>query len=168
MIRYIKQLSALMLLLFVAQGCGIYNFTGGNPGLAKTFQVDFFQNNAPIIEPGLDRQFTLALQDVIQSQTNLDLVTASADLVYAGEIVDYRITPNSATSNQTAALNRLTIAVNVRFTNNVEDDKDFERRFSFFFDFPATTQVDAIEQTAFEEIFDRLTQDIFNASLADW
>ncbi|WP_239524929.1 LptE family protein [Leptobacterium flavescens] len=157
-----------MLLLFVAQGCGIYNFTGGNPGLAKTFQVDFFQNNAPIIEPGLDRQFTLALQDVIQSQTNLDLVTASADLVYAGEIVDYRITPNSATSNQTAALNRLTIAVNVRFTNNVEDDKDFERRFSFFFDFPATTQVDAIEQTAFEEIFDRLTQDIFNASLADW
>ena len=164
--KNLKYLFAATILLI--QGCGIYNFTGGNTGNARTFQVDVFQNNAPIIEPGLDRDFTLALQDVILNQTNLDLVPANGDLVYSGEIVDYRITPNSATADQTAAQNRLTIAVNVRFTNNSEADKDFERRFSFFFDFPAATPVDNIEDTAFEEIFDRLTQDIFNASLANW
>ncbi len=167
-----KHLKYIFLVLFIAlQACGVYNFTGGNPGLAKTFKVEFFQNNAPIIEPGLDRDFTLALQDLITSQTNLTLISANAaggDLVYGGEIVEYRVTPTSATANQTAAQNRLTIAVNVRFVNNVEEEKDFERRFSFFFDFPATTQVEAVEDTAFQEIFDRLTQDIFNASLADW
>ncbi|WP_340077745.1 LptE family protein [Leptobacterium sp. I13] len=158
----------IILFIFIFHGCGVYNFTGGSTGNAKTFQVNFFQNNAPVIEPGLDRDFTLALQDVILSQTNLDLVNANGNLVYEGEIVDYRISPNSATANQTAAQNRLTIAVNVRYINNLEEGKDFERRFSFFFDYPAATQINTIKQTAFEAIFDRLTQDIFNASLADW
>ncbi len=148
--------------------CGAYNFTGGNTGNAKTFQVNYFQNNAPIIEPGLDRDFTQFLQNLIVTQTNLDLTTADADLVYEGEIVEYRIIPNSATADQTAAQNRLTIAVSLRYTNNVEDEKDFERRFSFFFDYPASTAIESIKSEAHEAIFERIGQDIFNASLADW
>ena len=166
--NFLKSIVLPLVLICLIYGCGAYNFTGGDPGKAKSFQVDFFQNNAPIIEPGLDRTFTQELQNVILNQTNLDLVPANGDLIFAGEIVDYRITPNSPTSDQTAAQNRLTIAVQVRYTNNVEEDKDFERRFSFFFDFPAATPVDAIEQTAFDEIFDRITQDIFNAAFNNW
>ena len=30
----------------------------------KTFQVNYFKNNAPIVEPGIDRDFTLKLQDL--------------------------------------------------------------------------------------------------------
>ena len=51
-------------------GCGVYNFTGASPVNAKTFQVNYFQNNAPLVEPGIERTFTLELQDIIQSQTN--------------------------------------------------------------------------------------------------
>lgn len=148
--------------------CGIYNFTGGSTGNAKTFQVNFFRNDAPLIEPGLDRDFTIALQDLINNQTNLSLTDRNGDLVYEGEIVEYNITPMTATAQQTAAQNRLTIGVNVRFTNNVEEGKDFEKRFSHYYDYPAASQLSSVKGAAFPEIFERITQDIFNASLADW
>ncbi|MDO4228293.1 MAG: LptE family protein [Capnocytophaga sp.] len=158
----------LILLTVIASGCGVYNFTGGSTGNAKTFQVNFFRNDAPLIEPGLDRDFTIALQDLINNQTNLSLTDRNADLVYEGEIVEFNITPMTATAQQTAAQNRLTIGVNVRFTNNVEENKDFEKRFSFYYDYPGAAQLSSIKGTAFAEIFERITQDIFNASLADW
>lgn len=163
-----KKILSVCLLMITMTSCGIYNFTGGSTGNAKTFQVNFFRNDAPLIEPGLDRDFTLALQDLINNQTNLSLTDRNGDLVYEGEIVEFNITPMTATAQQTAAQNRLTIGVNVRFTNNVEENKDFEKRFSFYYDYPGTAQLSSIKGTAFTEIFERITQDIFNASLADW
>jgi hypothetical protein len=149
--------------------CGIYSFTGADTGNAKTFQVNFFQNNAQLIEPGLDIDFTNALQDLMQNQTNLSLVNTGGDLVFEGEITEYRIAPMTATAQNTAAQNRLTIGVNVRYFNTLDEEKDFEKRFSFFFDYPANAQLTgSTKDEAFEVIFERLTQDIFNASLANW
>lgn len=167
----------ILLIIFVSMGissCGVYNFTGGNPGTAESFQVNYFQNYASqspgsIFEPGMDRDFTQALQARIRDQSSLDLVNnGSADLLYEGEIVEYRISPMSATAQQTAAQNRLSIAVQVRFTNNTKEDSDFEQRFSFFFDYDASSQLSSVKSEAHEIIFERITQDIFNASLADW
>lgn len=164
-------MSAITVLLL--SGCGIYNFTGGDVGTAESFAVPRFDNfatNNPgsVFEPGLARDFTQALQDRILNQTSLDLTNSNADLLYEGEIVEYRISPMSATAQQTAAQNRLSMAVNVRFYNTTKEDADFEQRFSFFFDFPAATQPSAIQSEAQEVLFERITQDIFNASLADW
>jgi hypothetical protein len=166
----------IVLILLIAlslNGCGIYNFTGGNVGTAKTFQVNFFQNYASdnpgsTIEPGLDNTFTLALQDFIQNQTSLDLTNTNGDLVYEGEIVEFRVSPMSATAQQTAAQNRLTIGINVRFYNTTKEDADFEKRFSFFYDYPADSMLDSVKNDAFDAIFERILQDIFSASLADW
>jgi hypothetical protein len=59
-------------------GCGPYSFTGISLSpKTKTFQVNYFQNTAALIEPGIDRDFTLALQDLILNQTNLGLVTSN-------------------------------------------------------------------------------------------
>ncbi len=167
----------LLTLLFstlLLNSCGIYNFTGGNVGEAKTFQVNYFQNYATqspgsTFEPGMDRDFTLALQDRILNQTSLDLINnGNADLLYEGEITEYRISPMSATSQQTASQNRLSIRVKVRFYNNTKEDADFEQSFSFFYDYPANSQLSAVKSEAHEVIFERITQDIFNTSLADW
>ena len=153
----------------ILNGCGVYNFTGASPVNAKTFQVNYFQNNAPLVEPGIERTFTLELQDIIQSQTNLNLVSQGGELLYEGEIVDYRITPMTATADQRAAQNRLTISVNVRFTNRNKEDDNFEKRFSFFYDFDANQQLVGSQlTTALDVIFERITQDIFNESLAKW
>lgn len=156
-------------LLLTLQSCGIYSFTGADVGEAKTFQVNFFQNNADLVEPGIDRAFTNSLQDLIQNQTSLSLVNNNGDLIFEGEIVQYYISPMSATAQNTAAQNRLTIAVNVRFYNTLEPEKDFERRFSFYYDYPATKQLLGSDlETAVDEIYNRITQDVFNAALTDW
>ena len=157
-----------MCLLCGISSCGIYNFTGGSTGNAKTFQVNFFQNRAPLIEPGMDREFTFYLQDLINNQTNLSLTNSNGDLVYEAEITNFTVAPMAATADQRAAQNRLTVTVNVRFTNNKEEDKDFEKQFSHYYDFPANAQLSSVKSAAFEAIFERIGQDIFNASLANW
>jgi len=166
--RYLIIVFSVTISLLV-NSCGVYNFSGANAINAKTFQVNYFQNNAPLIEPGIERTFTLELQEIIQSQTNLNLVSQGGDLLYEGEIVDYRITPMTATADQRAAQNRLTITVMVRFSNRNKEDDDFEKRFSFFYDFDANQQLVGSQlTTALDVIFERITQDVFNESLAKW
>ena len=162
--------SFLVSLLTLVVGCGAYSFTGISISAeTKTFQVNYFQNTSALIEPGIERDFTLALQDLILNQTNLGLVKSNGDILYEGEIVEYRISPTTATASNTAAQNRLTIGVNVRFVNKNDEEADFEKRFSFFFDFEGSAQlVGSQKTTAIEEIFERITQDVVNASLANW
>ncbi len=168
----LKTIVLIAILATITQSCGIYSFSGVSIGSdVETYQVNFFQNEAAIVEPGIDRTFTLQLQDLIQDQTSLSLTNSNGHLVYEGEIVEYYIAPQSSTSDNTAAQNRLTIAINVRFYNNKVPDgsEDFEKRFSFFSDVPASSQfIGSTLDTALEEIYERITQDIFNASLAKW
>ena len=155
--------------LLTFSGCSVYNFTGTGKIDAKTFQVSYFPNNAELIEPGIDRTFTLTLQDLIQNQTNLNLVKNGADLSYEGEITDYRISPMTATADQKASQNRLTIRVNVRFTNKNKETDNFEKQFDFYHDYDARQQLTGeTKNLAIKEIFERITQDIFNESLAKW
>ena len=104
----------------------------------------------------------------MQNQTNLQLTSIDGDLVYEGEIIEYRVSPMTATSDLTASQNRLSVVVNVRFINIKKEDDSFERRFSFYYDYPAEVQLLNIKSEAHDMIFERITQDVFNASLAKW
>lgn len=167
-----KKFSYLLTLfvLFLLSGCGVYNFTGTTGKIdAKTFQVNYFQNTAELIEPGIERTFTQELQKIIQNQTNLNLTSTNGDLVYEGEITEYRISPMTATADQKAAQNRLSISVRVRFYNKNKEADNFEKTFSFYYDYSGTDQLVGSQLTsALDEIFTRITQDIFNESLAKW
>ena len=160
--------------IFAINSCGNYSFTGASiPEGTETFQVNLFSNNSgnnvgSIYEPGIDRDFTLALQNILENQTNLQLIQTNGDLLYEGEIIEYRVSPMTSTADLNAAQNRLTISVNVIYTNFKKEEDSFERRFSFFFDYPAEQQLISVKSEAHEIIFERLTQDIFNASLAKW
>lgn len=163
------RLCIMVAVAFTVNSCGIYNFTGTGAIDADTFQVNYFQNNADVVEPGIERDFTLRLQDLIQNQTNLSLTNTDGDLLYEGEITQFRITPMTATADQRASQNRLSITVNVRFTNRRNEEDDFEKPFSFFYDYPANDILTGqVLTTALDEIFERITQDIFNESLAKW
>ena len=166
----------IILIIFsvLIEGCGNYSFTGASiPEGTESFQVNFFENEAgnsmgSIFEPGLDRDFTIALQNILQNQTNLQLLSSDADLIYEGEIKEYRVSPMTSTSNLQASQNRLSVGINVRFINIKKEEDNFERKFSFYFDYPAETQLLNVKSEAHDIIFERITQDIFNASLAKW
>jgi hypothetical protein len=169
--KYFYKIALVLVLIPLAQGCKFYSFTGADIDYSttKTFQVNFFQNNAPIVEPGIARDFTLKLQDILINQTSLDLVNNNGDLIYEGEITEFYIAPITAQSNSTAAENRLTIGVNVRFFNTKKEEKDFEQRFSFYFDYSGQSQLTgAALDDAIDIVYERITQDIFNKSLANW
>lgn len=157
--------------MFILQSCSVkYSLTGASISPETTsFQVNYFQNNAPLIEPGIERDFTNKLIDLLINQTSLELVKSNGDLVYEGEIVEYRISPTTATADNRAAQNRLTVAVNIRFYDIQDPDADFEKRFSFYYDYAGNVQlIGSQRDTALDEIFERITQDVFNASLAKW
>ena len=85
--NHLKKYFILICFSFVL-GCGTYSFTGISISPeTKTFQVNYFQNTSALIEPGIDRDFTITLQDLILNQTNLGLVKSNGDILYEGEIV---------------------------------------------------------------------------------
>lgn len=160
---------SIICMLFTFSTCKFYSFTGGSTGDAKTIQIDFFPNQAPLVEPTLSQRFTEDMRDLFLRQTNLELVRAGGDLRFEGEITNYRVNPMSATSQQTAAQNRLTVTVNVRFYNRLVEEDNFEKQFSFYSDFDANSQLTGgVLDGALSEILDRVIQDIFNASVAKW
>jgi hypothetical protein len=120
----------------------------------KTFQVNF-RNTSELAETGIDRIFTLALQDLLQDATRLSLSSSNGDLVYEGEITDYRKSPVTVASGQKAVQSRLSIHVRVRFTNKKKEKDNFEKDFSFFYDYPANSRLEGEElNTALKTIFD--------------
>lgn len=165
--------TTILLLLFISTSlflsCGIYKFNTGDVGNAKTLQINFFANQASLVEPQLSQRFTEEMQDLFLRQTNLEQVRTGGDMRFEGEITDYRVNPMSATAQQTAAQNRLTISVNVRYYNRLKEEDDFEKSFSFYSDFDANSQLTgAVLDSALEEILERIIQDIFNASIGKW
>jgi hypothetical protein len=165
-----RYFSAFFLLAFLLiSSCGKYAFNNLNVGDAKTIQIFFFQNQASLVEPKLSQLFTEEFRNRSLQQTNLILVPYNGDLQFSGEIVDYRIDPMSATAQQTAAQNRLTITINVRYSNRLDNSNDFEKKFSFYSDFDANAQlVGSILDNALDEILERIIQDILNTSLNNW
>tara|TARA_B110000003_G_scaffold271217_1_gene305009 strand:- start:438 stop:962 length:525 start_codon:yes stop_codon:yes gene_type:complete len=169
-----KRFIIIIIISSLVISCGIYSFTGSSiPVGVETFQVDYFENTAggkpgSTIEPGLDRDFTIALQDLIVNQTSLNLVNEAGDIKYSGEIIEFSVTPMAATAEIRAAQNRLTMAVMVSYENVLNEEDNIEKRFSFYYDFPGNLQVYDIKDSALEEIFERIIQDIFNETLAKW
>ena len=149
--------------------CGIYSFTGASiPAEAKTVSIQHFPNNANLVYPLLSDMITNTLRDYFMNQTTLDGVNDNGDLAIEGEIVDYKTAPTAITGDQVAALNRLTVTVNVRFYNRYDDSKDFEQRFSQFEDYPSNQDLNAIQDGLLTTICDKLCEDIFNKAVVNW
>lgn len=158
-----------ILLLLALQSCGIYSFTGASiPPEAKTFSVQQFQNNALLVEPLLSSTLTNALNDRFMNQTSLTSLTNGGDLAFEGEITDYSTSPVAIQSDQTAALNRLSITVNVRFLNKFDESKSFETKFTQYVDYPSNQDLNAVKDGLIAEITEMLVDNIFNRAVVNW
>ena len=156
-------------LAFICHGCGVYSFSGASiPAEAKTVSVAYFPNHAQLVNPLLSNNLTNALRDAMTNQTTLDVVETGGDLAFEGEITDYRTMPVAITSGQTAAMNRLTITVNVRFSNSIDETKDFESSFSRYEDYPSDQDLSSVQESLTSAIVEQLVEDIFNKALVNW
>ena len=159
----------LVALAFVGHSCGIYSFSGASiPAEAKTISVDYFPNHAQLVNPLLSNNLTNALRDAMTNQTTLDLVESGGDLAFEGEITDYRTTPVAITAGQTAAMNRLTVTVKVRFSNRIDETKDFDQTFSRYEDYPSSQELTSVQESLTATIIEQLVEDIFNKALVNW
>ncbi len=169
--KQIFQISLLGILLAgTVFSCRIaYSFTGANISpQVKTYSVYYFPNRARLINPTLSQSFTEALREKLQRQTSLNELGEDGDLIFEGQITGYEVRPMAIQKEDMAALNRLTISVRVKFTNNIEPDQSKEQTFSAFEDFDSTSSLSAVEDGLVPEIINKLTEDIFNATLANW
>ena len=168
--RFVKIIISIIFISFSMSSCSIkYSFTGTSiaPDI-KTFTVNDFPNKAPLYIPTLSQTFTEMLKDKILNQTNLQHTNKNGDLNFEGSITGYRIVPISVQSNETASANRLTITIKVKYSNNKDHKQDFERNFSNYADFDSSQDINDIEQALIEEILDKITDDIYNNTLANW
>ncbi len=166
-----KRLQIFFVLAFVSSflSCGPYSFTGASISPeVKTVSIDFFPAYAPLAPPISGQLFTEALKDIFLSQTNLVLVQSDGDLQFEGAITGYSTMPVAIQGDETAALTRVTVSVNVKFVNQVEEGQDFETVFSRFEDFETSQDLSSVEEELLNSINDQLVQDIFNKSVTNW
>lgn len=166
-----KKIHTLLILIaaFLLTGCGVYSFTGASiPAEAKTVSVQYFPNNANLVQPMLSSVLTNTLRDYFMNQTSLAEVENNGDLAIEGEITDYVTAPTAITGDQTAALNRLTVTVNVRFFNKYDESKNFEQKFSQYEDYSSTLDLNSVQDELMETIVEKLCEDIFNKAVVNW
>lgn len=158
-----------MSLILLASACGIYSFSGASLHADdKTVTVKFFPNRASLVNPNLSQTFTEALKDKFISQTNLSLADLNGDLVFEGEIVDYRTEPVAITSDEQAEYNRLTITIHVKYTSINKPEFNFDNNFSRYEDYESTELLSDVEDELSEEIIKQIIEDIFNKSVVNW
>jgi hypothetical protein len=149
--------------------CGIYSFTGTSiqPDV-NTITIPYVENRAVRINPSLSNDLTDALQDKFRKLTRLEQVDVDGDLELVCEITGYEVKATAITAEETAAQNRLTVTVRVEFSNRKYPEDDVKNNFSAYEDFDATLSLDAVEAGLCETIIEKLVEDIFNATVAQW
>ena len=162
--------AALAATAFIVQSCGIYSFTGTSiqPDV-KSVTVNYFEYTALKVNPSLSNQLTEALQEKFRKLTKLEQVDMDGDLEILGAVTGYDVKATSIGANEQAAQNRLTVNVKVTFINRKYPEDNFEDKgFSVYADFDAMQSLDAVESGLCEEIVEKICEDIFNATVANW
>lgn len=173
--RWINRFRVLIFILLLAShfslltSCGVYSFKGAtlSPDIKSVTVVNFTMSTAGG-PANMALQFNEKMKEYYQRNTSLALLPSNGDMQLEGTITGYEVTPTAPTANDQAALNRLTITIQVKFTNNKDEEKNFDQSFSFFKDFSQSQTLSQVESRLIPTILDQIVQDIFNKSAGDW
>lgn len=168
--RLLTRILPILAAALLVSACGIYSFSGTSiQNDVETVAIDFFEYRAEKVNPSLSSDLTEALRTRFRRMTRLEQVEQDGDLEISGEITGYDVRPASVSAEEIATQNRLTISVRVNFTNRKYPEDDFEgKSFSAYADYDSNNSLDAVESSLCSEIIDKLIEDIFNATVAQW
>jgi hypothetical protein len=164
-------------LLLGSEGCGVkvgYSMTGSTT-TAETISITEFYNNADLGPANMAQVFSNDIKNYFVQNTSLRVVQEEGQLMLQGEITDFRLSPIAPTAQSDpnaltqASSTRLTITVKATYINTQQEEMSFkDKSFSFYKDFPNEVNLSDVEEQYTRQIFDRIIQDIFNASVANW
>lgn len=165
-----KIIFSLIILIAALQSCTVsYTLSGASIAPeVETVSVQYFTNRAPLAMANIGQYITDELKDKFKSQTSLTLVNDVGHLNFEGEITQYDTKPMAIVGDETAAQNRLTITVHVKFTNEIEPEYNFDSDFTRYADYDSNLDLAQVEQELVEEIVEQLIDDIFNKSVVNW
>ena len=165
--RYIFLL-LLSLSLFECGNNG-YSFKGISiPPDVTSYHVGQFKNNTLNAPPTLAAEMQDALDGEIRRETRLVANNSEPDIEFKGTVVDFRVTAEAPQPGEFSSINRLTIVTAIEYISQKNEDDNFKKNFSSFFDFPATTELTSIQNEAIDDIMAQLMEDIFNKAFTNW
>ena len=169
-IKIFKTAAVCAVSLCVLAACKVtYSLSGASiPADARTVSIPYFPNNATLVSPTLSSTLTDELQTRFMNQTKLQLVPENGDLAFQGEITNYTVMPVAVPSDDMAAMNRLTITVKVKFTNNIDPTFNYDQSFSAFQEYSSSLDLSTAESSLIPELVTQLVDDIFNAAVSNW
>ena len=160
---------AICLLLLAA--CSVsYKFNGASIDYNKihTIQISDFPIRSTYVWGPMGPMFNNQLKDVFANHTRLQQVKRNGDLKIEGEITQYQQRNKSVSSEGYSAQTELSITVNVRFTNNTNHKEDFERQFTATSSYETTRNLNSVQEELVTQMVKDLTDQIFNATVANW
>ena len=167
LIKYMLFVSVVFAIATIGS-CGVYSPYGASTAGAKTFSVSIFEATHPLVSATSALSISESLVDRVQRQSTLKLVSGESELQFSGRVVDWLVQPINVQGDETASANRVTITVDVIYTNSLDESLSFQRKFSRFVDVPSSSDIFSIEDVIASEIGELLSLDIFNASLGNW
>ena len=165
-----KRIASILALAALVVSCGIYSFTGTSiqPDV-NTITIPYVEYKALRVNPSLSGEMTEALQEKFRKLTRLEQVDMDGDLELMCEITGYDVKAVAVTADEQAAQNRLTVTVKIDFSNKKYPEDDVTNKtFSAYEDFDSTLSLDAVEGDLCVTIIEKLVEDIFNATVAQW
>ncbi len=165
-----KRILVILSFACLLTSCGIYSFSGTSiQADVKTITIPYVEYKALRVNPSLSNNMTEALQEKFRKLTRLEQVDVDGDLELVCEITGYDVKATAITADEQAAQNRLTVTVKVDFTNNKYPEDNLENKsFSAYEDFDSTLSLDAVQDGLCETIVEKIVEDIFNATVAQW
>ena len=165
-----RRLIILLAAAIVVCSCSVsYSFSGTSiqPDV-NTITINYIEYRALRVNPSLSNDLTEAIRNQFRRMTRLEQVDRDGDMELSGEVTGYDVTAAAVTANEVAARNKLTVTVKITFSDKKHPEEDFDKSFSAFAEYDSTNTLDAVESSLCAEIIEKLVEDIFNASVAQW
>lgn len=174
--RRLKQYGlAMLLILFTLtiplSSCSVsYKFNGASIDYSKTktIQIADFPIRASYVWGPMANIFNNQLKDQYANHTKLIQVKRNGDLRIEGEITRYDQRNKSVSAEGYSAQTELSMSVNVRFTNNVNRSESFEKSFSATASYESTQSLNSVQEELVTQMVKDITDQIFNATVANW
>ena len=161
----------ISLLAVLMSGCSIsYKFNGANINYQTTHSISVadFPNNAALVNPNLSNNLSETIRDLYSRQTRLQVLRKGGDLELEGEIIGYDITQGAISTESYASESKLTIRVNVHFTNNINPEESFDKVYSASQTFDASRMLTDVQDELCVIIVEEIAESIYNDTVAKW